>query len=829
MILLEIHNLSSQPAISNNFLPKVGVVAVIVGAIIAILFGTLALLHHSKSSQSVWAKTWSYIERHLSLWFFIVLLMGFATYCVGMMTYKVTELNYTNIFLSIVAVSPHAIVHAFGMFLLQSDVSEIHDQCFNNCVFMTGFSAVHALAAFISMVFVLKHFGYNIISKIRLRYATTFGKKIENLYMFWGMNEPSYLLAKDIIKHGKCTKSKILFINSSDTSEAKESIVGMDRLFSFLSYKNKELDRFKELDCLIANTFHRLSKAEANQCDQGQRQILRKELQLSLVVKLIQRTIGDIHIFLLGDDRLANIQAVGNLCQDSSIVNAAANQHKVNIYCGARNSSVIRAIENDLSTENINIHIIDESHDSINELKSDQQFHPINFVDIDTKDNLGTVKSPFNCMIIGFGETGQDALRFLYEFGAFVDSTSDKEDDVKGILPNGKNALIIRSQFHCDIVDPRIDHIAGHVFANAQAMDKIPSPHNADDSAPRQSMMTLHNFDTQSKSFYELVHANANKWNYIVISTGNDDDNITIAVRLFNKIRIARKNLDKLIILVRCYSSEHAKYLQGIANYYNEGATSDAHIVIFGTTEHIYTYDQIIENTFEQRGKDYNEMYCKINPGSKLWKDRHDKLIKMGTLDGYSELRRKESQDIANAYHSITKSIILKSAYTGEHTFSNLLTIVCSDGHQCNFCRSQSALNNITAPIRIAHHDLSEREHLLLLNLARTEHLRWNASHEVLGYLPTADYINTYGNDFSDDPYELRHTCDERRKTHNCIIPWEDLDKESCDSWQERQEHSVYKEFDDYKRYDYCVVATTIAQWISLIQEAEDNRSDNNV
>jgi hypothetical protein len=118
---------------------------------------------------------------------------------------------------------------------------------------------------------------------------------------------------------------------------------------------------------------------------------------------------------------------------------------------------------------------------------------------------------------------------------------------------------------------------------------------------------------------------------------------------------------------------------------------------------------------------------------------------------------------------------------------------------------------------------------LLLLNLARTEHLRWNASHEVLGYLPTADYIKTYGNDFSDDPYELRHTCDERRKTHNCIIPWENLDAESCDSWQERQEHSEYKEFDDYKRYDYCVVATTIAQQIPLLQEAEGNKSANSV
>ncbi len=816
MNLLEIQHFSAPGAISNYLLPWVGLMAVAVGIAIALIFCLLAWSHHSHSAQTAWSKTWSYIERHLTIWFYIVLIIGFAIYSVGMMTSEVGEIDVKIDLLNILSVAPIAIIHALEMFLLHSDASAIHEQCHNNFLFMACFSLIHAIAAFISMAFVLKHFGYNIISKIRLLLATRFGKKVDNLYLFWGMNDPSYLLAKDIIKHDKAANSLILFINSSDKSESKESIAGMDRLFSFLSYKNKELDRFKELDCLIANTFHKLSKMDIDPEHKGTQPTLRDELQLASVVRLIQRTTGNIHIFLLGDDRMANIRAVSNLRQDSDIVDAAANNHVVNIYCDARYNSVSRAIENDLSTNNINIRLIDASHDSINELKGNSQFHPINFVDIDTSDNLGTVKSPFNCMIIGFGETGQDALRFLYEFGAFVDSTSDKEDDVMGKLPNGASANIIRSPFHCDIVDPNINNIAGRFLANAPAMDQTQPIVDANGSISHQPMLSLHNFDTQSEAFYKLIREQAHQLNYIVISTGNDDDNITIAVRLFNKLRIARKNLDKLVILVRCYTVEHVNYLQAIANYYNEG-TNDRHIVIFGTNEHIYTYDQIIENSFEKRGRDYNQMYCNINNSSKSerWKERHNAFIDKGTLNAYNSLRRKEAQDIANAYHSITKTIILKAAYPGGHSFDELATLICGDGNKCDIQHSKALL--------------SDRENLLLRNLARTEHMRWVASHEVLGYISTANYIATYGDDFANEPYEFRHTCDERRRAHNCIIPWQDLDQESQNAQLEIRDHADYKWEPDYKLYDYGVVATTLVQRLPQLRSAEDNKSNHTI
>lgn len=56
--------------------------------------------------------------------------------------------------------------------------------------------------------------------------------------------------------------------------------------------------------------------------------------------------------------------------------------------------------------------------------------------------------------------------------------------------------------------------------------------------------------------------------------------------------------------------------------------------------------------------------------------------------------------------------------------------------------------------------------------LAITEHLRWNATNEVMGY--------TYGK-----------TKDYKLKTHPCIRPWEDLTEEE-------------------QSYDYLVVKTTM-------------------
>ena len=53
------------------------------------------------------------------------------------------------------------------------------------------------------------------------------------------------------------------------------------------------------------------------------------------------------------------------------------------------------------------------------------------------KDKLGYVSvSGFKSMILGFGETGQDALAFLYEYGAFVGKDKKKVPFVCHVFDN---------------------------------------------------------------------------------------------------------------------------------------------------------------------------------------------------------------------------------------------------------------------------------------------------------------------------------------------------------------------------------------------------------
>ena len=58
---------------------------------------------------------------------------------------------------------------------------------------------------------------------------------------------------------------------------------------------------------------------------------------------------------------------------------------------------------------------------------------------------------------------------------------------------------------------------------------------------------------------------------------------------------------------------------------------------------------------------------------------------------------------------------------------------------------------------------------------------------------------------------DMERGCDEARITHNCLIDWEDLDKES--------DRISY--INDYKIYDYGVVETTIDIYRRAIDERE--------
>lgn len=751
---------------------------------------------------------WNFLEKHLSWFFIFSWILGFCVYMTGMYIGKEDDLIYQVQHL--ICQIPMACFYAFGMFVFQSDVSAIHSEFYNNLMFMSLFSFAHFIAAVVSLLFVLKYFGFAIVSKIRLIYTEHIGKEVDELYVFWGMNNASYHLAKSINNQYREEKNKstyrILVVKTTEDEDEKMEANAISRMFSFVSFGKEELKQLKELGCLTENVFHRLSKVDIERSPEYQ-DILLEKMGATSLVTLIGKTKSKVHIFLLGNDEENNIICTGNLCRDLTIYNTinkddkdsnnTIKQKEIAIYCHARYDSVNRVVEDRYSSDKLTVKVIDSSHDSINILRSNQNYHPINFVDVDTQYNFGTVTSVFTSLVVGFGETGRDALRYLYEFGAFVDNHSAKEDDAPEMKASERAVLrVSRSKYKCYVVDREIDRLMGQFVANAPAMKGIEA----------------WNDDVFSSSFYKNLNFICNDLNYVVVALGDDELNVTTAVRLFNYIRMRRKDLSHFGIFVRCHSDEHRKHLQNIADHYNqkqcEGCNNE-YIVIFGTDTELYTYGQIIDNDFVREGKDYNKMYCNAsgNWGNE-WSKRRVNLLKRRTLDDLSQLRRKESQDIANAYHAKTKISALKRVVYDESGkvrkgFETLHKYISGELPELKFVERQtynSGRVSVCRGIIKAEGTMTDNEQLLLRNLARLEHIRWNAAHEVLGYQSFEDGDKDCI--LVADIKDKRHGCNETFKLHNCLIDWQYLDQETNN--EQNEWHP------DYKRFDFIVLTTSL-------------------
>lgn len=760
----------------------------IAGVFFVLIVGVATIIYRKNKVR--WNNFWGYLERHLTHVFIMVWLFGFSVYLVGTSLVEEDATFFESVG-SLVWQVPMAIVHAFEMFVLESDVSAIHGKFHESLFFMSCFSLAHFLAVFVSLTFIIKYFGYNLVAKFKLFYTSRFKGHFDDLYVFWGMNQATYCLAKDIkntyLSGKKSGSFETIIINTAedDEEENTKEHTAVERLLSFFSFKKEELNQYNELGCLTENVFHRISKIKTIN-DNESIDVLEKEMHASSLVKLIKKTDKKVHIFLLGHDEEENIIGTNMLCRDTT-VKAYSTSHNVSIYCHARYDSINRVIEDKYSDGNIEVKVLDSSHESINILRSNPDYHPVNFVDIDTEDNLGTVKTCFTSLVVGFGETGRDAVRYLYEYGAFVSNYSSKEDDnPQTVYADGHKSWVARSNFRCYIIDKDANTLSGQFFANAPAVSGI----------------HVWNTDVFTPDFYKYIDIICKDLNYVVLALGNDELNITTAVRLFTHIRKHRKNLENLKLFVRCHNHEQKKHLQHIADHYNQcncKGEHHEHIIIFGTEEELYTYDQVIENDFVDEGRQYNALYCEAsgeNGPKNQWESRHNLLLNKKTLDALSELRRKESQDIANAYHAITKVHIMKKVTEDEHgnVKPELQRI-----HDClenmrfapNFSRRDSLI--------AAEGDFTEQEQLLFRNLARLEHIRWNAAHEVLGYQSYKDGDPDFK--LVPDEGDKRHGCNETFKLHNCLIDWQDLDAEMND------EKNIWHP--DYKRYDFVVVTTT--------------------
>ena len=707
---------------------------------------------------------WNFFSRYLVVLFVLVWLFGFSVYDVGM---------YTGNKWSLLLNVPMAVLHAFGMFILDSDISAVHDEFHDNHVFMACFSAAHFFAAFVSMVFVIKHFGYNVIAGLRMFFTAWSPQKKDITYVFWGMNDATYHLANSIKKHhqkDRCSRTIVVRTNSdNETTSARN---GMERLFNFLSLKNKDLNKLIELECLTTSTFSNLSATTADSENGVLPDKLRKELNMRQLCRIIKRkTRKEIHIFFLSDDEQSNIKSVAYLKKDKTIndfVSGADSENKkVVLYCHTRNNSIHRVIEDEQPRADIEVKVVDSSRLCVDLLKHKADLQPVNYVEIE---NDATVSSSFNALVVGFGQVGLDIVRFLYEFGAFVKTGSTRKKAV-------------RSDFHCDVVDKNMPDLAGLFVANAPAI-KPAMPFKDDDN--KDSLITLHKMDCQSVYFYEKLEEWIRSLNYVVIATGDDELNISLGVRVLRLAIRYRENMSHFRILVRV-SQDEDRHIRKIAQFYNRlweaelkkdheddfkrqrmvasSYEADAPITLFGTAEETYQYDYIVSDQLKNMAKMFKERYDKsirelqIQSNAPVdnvvsWDEEYRRYMQIyGEYAGYAptysnvmKLRRMQSQNFENCFHRQTKQRLAKCAL-GADEYAALTD------HQL-FRKN----NEIDYQWK-SHVQPKANITRVLDTLAQTEHLRWNASHEILGYQ------NERNERFKD----------EAKLLHGCLKDWEQL------------------------------------------------------
>ena len=411
-------------------------------------------------------------------------------------------------------------------------------------------------------------------------------------------------------------------------------------------------------------------------------------------------------VYILSDEQNSNIAILEALWEHK-------NEFKCRIYCHAKKEGLVNRYAGITDKEG-RITFVDSAYLAVEYLKKHKtgKLMPVNFVEIAEDSNhgrLGYVTSSFNCAIIGFGETGMEAMKFLYEFGAFPDENSDK------------------APFRCHIFDNRIDQSVNRLKLDIEGLRS---------SAAKEDEFVLHRTETDSFAFYTEMLELIKSLNYIVICQGEDSQNLETALRIAELAEMQGRNNDsKLCIAVK----------QTVISALNRDTIENANrtfgncIHTFGLLDdiwrmHIISNEQINKDArrfFESYSELSKEIHTTKNWPIESWESRESR-IKGDIYSDCCEAKRKIMQDYSNCLHINTKRILCKGSAVNPDM---ILAVNDNDVH--------------------CHGELKE----VLERLAVCEHLRWEASHMMLGYKPTDGKTN------------------DLMKLHRCLKPYKELDE----------------------------------------------------
>lgn len=658
--------------------------------IISLTFAVIAMLMLSEKFRNK-------IFKHTGIIAFSVWVLGVVLYMIGFNTGGSKD-NILILFL-------RAALSSIEMFASHSDLLEVDHQLHDEPWYMLTFSVVHFMAAFTTSILLVNLFGIRI--KNWWRKLWLWHNKAKETYIFWGINKESLTLSEEISGKGK----NIVFIVDDFTNSSHNDNIGHHFSFSKLLGVSSAYDK---------------ETAEIIETHKGIVQWQKGSFKLSSKFTQSKET----HILFLSNNEDDNIANCTNIKNSNTFNNTS-----VKYYCHAH-----RSLENRRIAESLDIRLVDSSFLSILELKQKGEAHPVNFVDLEkdnNQNNTGIVTSSFNALILGFGDTGQEALSFLYEFSAFL----------------GKDGS--RSPYDITIIDSNINNLIGNYLANRPALKT-------------NTNIKFIQSAIGSEGYWNNIDSLITKGlNYVIIALGNDQLNLSTAIRLREyQMRFAPSanvtGSSNSIIYVR----QNQGLNQNIEKLYN------GTIKPFGARETIFSHKFILNQEYKNKAEKYEEQYNAIKAKyieNYQIKEEANGSVKKTEIENIRKKYRIKTQNLSNAYHSHTIIKLL-----GNNRIKEL----------SEYERIPKNVKDFTGKYSYIHkdgkHPINEEVTTLMTNVAQCEHLRWNAAIEMLGYTQNK---------------EDRSSCNMTTMQHNCLTSWDDL----TNIWKElngKKQYCEYKQYD---------------------------------
>lgn len=596
----------------------------------------------------------------LKLYFVIALILGFGyhvwLFCAVDNPIVEGEIQWG----SLISIILFSVQYSLEMFLANTIrfKIEIPHQMEEGHVLFQLFPFIYSMAILTSG-FAIFHF----LSRRFYNYLwLTFHSSKKKTHLFIGVNEASLCLANDIVSNKP--GEQVVFVDLPSKQDAPQSLSVWD---------------------IIARFF----KDSKDSGGLGDYVVLKAGKGVRKIANWLQKDTNS--VYLLSDNQEQNVSMLGTLWEYKG-------EFKCKIYCHAKKEGLINRYDNIADVED-RVVFVDSSYLAVESLKKidSEVLLPVNYVDVaedlETKQKLGYVNSAFNCAIIGFGETGKEALKFLYEYASF---------------PNKKNG---KAPFKCHIFDDNLTKELGEFGVDLTTL-RCPESMTPE--------FELHQSRVGTIKFREELSHLIKELNYVVVCLGNDDLNIETALNLAEWAMIeGRDTGDKFCIAIR--QLRMSKLNQETLDKANRACNGCIHK--FGLTEEIWKLEIINNSKYDHDARGFYESYKKLSDilNTKMgwdkdptWEEREGEAgIRSEDYKTRCSARRKKIQDYSNCMHKMTKRALCEP-------YEELVGWVLDVNEETRHC-----LEGNTMAEEVLEH------------LAVCEHLRWEASHLLMGYEPT--------------------------------------------------------------------------------------------